>query len=173
MTFRVCAFLLLVLLMSIIGCTGSSVPVVELKSFPINSLDGVVSRSDVLFDRVVTSDGNGSLAITTDKPITVKLFELHGVDIEDARLIYQAKLRCKDLEGRAYLEMLCHFEGVGEFFSRGLHSPISGTTEWTTEETPFFLRKGQKPDYIKLNLVIEGTGSAWIDDIQLLKGPLG
>lgn len=173
MNFRSNAFISLALFVLIAGCTGSSAPVVELESFPISSLDGVVSRSDVSFDRVITSDGNGSLAITTDHPVTVRLFELRGVDVEDARLIYKAKLRCEDLEGQVYLEMMCHFEGMGEFFSRGLHSPISGTTEWTTEETPFFLRKGQKPDYIKLNLVIEGTGSAWIDDVQLLKAPLG
>jgi hypothetical protein len=36
----------------------------------------------------------------------------------------------------------------------------------------FFLKKGEKPDYIKLNLVIEGKGTAWIDDIGLFKTPL-
>jgi len=49
---------------------------------------------------------------------------------------------------------------------------VSGTTDWTTEETPFFLQKGENPDNIKLNLVMNGTGTAWIDDIRLLKGAL-
>jgi hypothetical protein len=40
------------------------------------------------------------------------------------------------------------------------------------EETPFFLKKGENPDNVKLNLVINGKGTAWIDDIRVLKGPL-
>ena len=63
-------------------------------------------------------------------------------------------------------------QGKGEFFSRGLQSPLTGTTNWTTEETPFLLKKGEKPDLVKLNLVINGKGTAWIDDVLLLKGPL-
>lgn len=54
--------------------------------------------------------------------------------LENARLIYQAKLRTKDLEEQAYLEMLCSFPDKGEFFSRGLASPLSGTTDWTTQQ---------------------------------------
>jgi hypothetical protein len=44
--------------------------------------------------------------------------------------------------------------------------------DWTMEEIPFFLKKGKNPDNVKLNLVFDGTGTAWIDDIRLLKGPL-
>ena len=69
--------------------------------------------------------------------------------------------------------MWCRFPGKGEFFSRGLQSPLTGTTDWTTEETAFFLKKGENPDNVKLNLVINGSGTAWIDDVRLLKGPLG
>lgn len=155
------------------GCTISSTPVVELKQFPIENLDGVIARSAVEFDIEVSSDGNGSLRIRADAPMSVRLFEVTDIDIEDARLIYQARVRSEDIRGQVYLEMLCHFSGAGEFFSRNIQTPISGTTEWTTEETPFFLQKGQKPDYIKLNLVIDGVGTVWIDDVRLLVGPLG
>ena len=65
-----------------------------------------------------------------------------------------------------------HFGDKGEFFSRGLQSPLSGTTDWSTGETPFFLKKGENPDNVKLNLVIDGKGTVWIDDIHLFKGPL-
>jgi len=40
-------------------------------------------------------------------------------------------------------------------------------------ETPFFFKKGENPDNIKLNLIIKGKGTVWIDDIRLLKGPFG
>jgi hypothetical protein len=33
-------------------------------------------------------------------------------------------------------------------------------------------QKGQKPDKVVLNLVINGTGTVWIDDIVLSKAPL-
>ncbi|MCH7556135.1 MAG: hypothetical protein IIB56_01620 [Planctomycetes bacterium] len=51
-------------------------------------------------------------------------------------------------------------------------NPLTGTTDWTTEKIPFLLKKGQNPDNVKLNLVIDGKGTVWIDDIRLLKGPL-
>jgi len=46
---------------------------------------------------------------------------------------------------------------------------LTGTTDWTTEETPFFLQKGENPSSVKLNLVINGKATVWIDDIRLLK----
>lgn len=70
------------------------------------------------------------------------------------------------------IEMWCCFAGKGEFFSRDLRSPLSETTDWSDEETPFFLQKGENPDNVKLNLVIDGTGTVWIDDLRLGKGAL-
>ena len=145
---------------------------VELKKFPIDSLEGIITQSGVQFDKELSSDGNGSLKITATEPTAVRLFELGDIDVENARLIYQAKVRTEGVEGQVYLEMWCHFPGKGEFFSRGLQTPLMGTTNWTTEETPFFLKKGENPDNVKLNLVINGKGTAWIDDIRVLKGPL-
>ncbi len=156
----------------VVGCSQPTTAVSELKHFPITDIDGVITRSDVEFDRRVSSDGNGSLRIHATQPTVVRLFETGHVDIDNARLIYQAKVRTEDVNGKVYLEMWCHFPGKGEFFSRGLQRPLTGTTEWTTEETPFFLRKGENPDNIKLNLVVDGRGTAWIDDIRLLQGPL-
>ena len=106
------------------------------------------------------------------EPTVVRLYEARDLNIENARLIYQAKVRTEGVEGQVYLEMWCHFPGKGEFFARGLQSTLTGSNNWATMETPFFLKKGEKPDYIKLNLVINGKGTAWIDDIRLLKGQL-
>jgi hypothetical protein len=100
------------------------------------------------------------------------LYETGDIDAENTRLIYQAKVRTQDVKGQVYLEMWCVIPGKGEFFSRGLQAPLTGTTEWTSVETPFFLEAGQNPDNVKLNLVIDGTGTAWIDDVRLVKGPL-
>jgi len=144
----------------------------ELKNFPVNNLEGIISKADVQLDKEISSDGNGSLKIIATKPMVVLLYEVKDIDIENARLIYQARVRTENIEGQAFLEMWCHFPGKGEFFSRSLQSPLTGTTDWTTVETPFFLQKGENPDYVKLNLVINGKGTAWIDDISLTKGAL-
>jgi hypothetical protein len=68
--------------------------------------------------------------------------------------------------------MWCHFPGKGEFFSRGLQTALTGSSDWNSQETFFFLKKGENPDNVKLNLVISGKGTVWIDDIHLIKGPL-
>ncbi len=102
----------------------------------------------------------------------MRLFETGPLDVDNARLTYQAKLRTEGAEGQVFLEMWCQFPGLGEFFSRGLDSPLTGTTDWTTAETPFFLKAGQTPANVRLNLAITGKGTAWIDDTRLLKGPL-
>jgi hypothetical protein len=68
--------------------------------------------------------------------------------------------------------MWCRFPGKGEFFSRDLAHALTGSNDWASFETPFFLKKGEQPDLIKLNLVVKGTGKVWIKDIEVLKGQL-
>ena len=156
----------------LVSCKKQDSDVTEVKSYPVDSAATVLARSGVENDAEITSDGNGSLRLTADEPTTFRLYDTGDIDIEDTRLVYQAKLRTEDVDGRVYLEMWCHFPGRGEFFSRALHAPLSGSVEWTAQETPFFLKKGENPDNITLNLVIDGKGTAWIDDIKLVKGPL-
>ena len=163
------------LAMLIGGCTDRAqapAAAVELKRLPLDTATGVLTSSGVAFDPTQSVDGKGSLRITATGPTTVRLYELGDIDVDNARLIYQASLRTENTQGRVYLEMWCHFAGKGEFFSRGLASAPSGTTDWTTQETVFFLQPGENPDNVKLNVVMDGPGTAWIDDIKLLRGPL-
>jgi hypothetical protein len=154
------------------GCSKASEQVETLRQYPIDDLEGVLTKSGVALDTEISSDGKGSLRVSAQEPRQVPLFETGDIDVENARLIYQARLRTEAVEGKVYLEMWCVFPGKGEFFSRGLHSAQTGTTGWTTQETPFFLKKGENPDNVKLNLVVDGTGTVWIDDVRLVKGPL-
>ena len=112
------------------------------------------------------------MRIDASQPLTVPLFEVSDLSIENAALIYQASLQSQNLDGKAYLEMWLRFPGKGEFFSRGLDRPITGTMSWMTSTIPFFLQAGQKPDLIRLNLVVAGKGRVWIDDVRLLRQPL-
>jgi hypothetical protein len=103
---------------------------------------------------------------------TVRLFEVQEPQAEQCLLTYRAKLKTDGLSGRAFLEMWCRLPGRGEFFSKGLNQAVKGTTDWASYEIPFYLKKGQRPDLIKLNLVIEGRGKVWLRDVQLHKTPL-
>lgn len=159
-------------LLTTLGCSKGQAEVAEVVHYSADSLEGVLTRSSVAFDPKLSSDGRGSLRLTADQSTVFRLYETGDLNIENARLLYQAKLRTEGVEGKVYLEMWCHFPGKGEFFSRALQSPLSGSVDWSTQETAFFLKKGENPDNVKLNLVIDGKGTAWVDDIRLVKGPL-
>lgn len=167
---RYCIIPLLLIIMS--GCTQQPVEVTEVKHYSIDSIEGIISRSDLQIDKSISADGNGSLRATVEKPTVLQLFETGDIDAENARLIYRAKLKTENIEGTVYLEMWCSFPGKGEFFSRSLDAPLSKSTDWTIRETLFFLRKGENPDNVRLNVVINGTGRIWVDDVSLIKGPL-
>ena len=169
------SFILIVIILFIGGCTQQPEKTKEAKAlphFPLNDLNGVITQTGVELDREVSSDGNGSLRITAHEPTTVRLFEVKDIDIEDARLLYQARIRTRDVKGNVFLEMWVRLQGKGEFFTRNVHTPATGSVNWRMMEAPFFLKKGQNPDLVKLNLVIDGTGTAWIDDVKLVKAPL-
>lgn len=154
------------------GCSaGNDDPTVLLR-YPLDSAEGIITGNRVSTDRDITAEGEGSLRITAEQPAVIRLFETGDIDVENSRLIYRARIRTSEVEGQVYLEMWCRFPDRGEFFSRGLQDPLTGTSGWVTREIYFFLKPGENPDLIKLNLVIDGTGDVWIDDIYLLKGPL-
>jgi len=144
----------------------------ELKRYPMDGLDGLIQREGIHLDKDLTTDGNGSLRIESGGPQRIRLYETGDLDVENARLIYQARLRTEGLEGKAYLEMWCVFAGQGQYFSRAIPSALTGSRNWTVQETPFLLQAGQNPDNVLLNLAVIGKGTVWIDDVRLLEAPL-
>jgi WD40 repeat protein len=127
-------------------------------------------------DKLITQDGvttdDGGWKIEAKENRTVRLFEIKQPGVEQCLLTYRAKLKTKDVKGRAYLEMWVRLPGGGEFFSKGIQNAVSGTTGWAEYEVPFVLQKGQRPDLVKLNVTIEGEGTVWIKDIEVRKGRL-
>lgn len=143
----------------------------ELLHIPVNS--PITASSDqVRFDPRTSRDGNGAVVVTSREPLVVPLYDVGGLDIDNAQLVYQAWLRTEEVVGQAYLEMWCVFEGRGEFFSRGLAEAVTGTHDWVRVETPFLLERGQRPSRVRLNLVLNGRGRVWVDDIRLLRRSL-
>lgn len=127
---------------------------------------GTVIQSDTQ----VKAEGKSSIKITTKWPTTICLGEVSGLNIENTKLVYKAKIK-SDLAGSAYLEMWVQVGG-GQYFSRGANSAVSEKSDWKQIQTPFLFQKGQRPDKITLNLVINGKGTVWVDDVILSKEPL-
>jgi hypothetical protein len=140
----------------------------DLKKFSLDDASSLGLRMES--DLKVKAEGKASIKITTQWPTVVCLGEVAGLDIEEATLVYKAKVR-SELDGSAFLELWVHIKD-GQYFSRGMNDAVSGKNDWKTIQTPFLFQKGQKPDKITLNLVINGKGTVWIDDIVLSKEPL-
>lgn len=140
-------------------------PPVPLRSF--NLADQVISRADISAEAA-----SGAWRLTPSARQTYRLFEVPVPNIEQCMITYRAQMKAESLEGRAYLELWCRIPGRGEFFSKGLVHPLSGSAGWASYEIPFYLRKGQMADMLKLNLTVEGKGTIWIKDIELLRTPL-
>ena len=156
------------------GCGGPSEGGVatEIASYPLDDVAGVIDVEAVELDGAITSDGAGSLRMDTTEPVVVRLFETGDVDVERVSLSYSAMIRTEALDGVAYLEMWCVFPDESEYFSRALQSPSSGDSDWGPQETPFLLQEGQNPSNVRLNLVVDGAGTVWIDDVKLLAVPI-
>jgi hypothetical protein len=146
-------------------------PDMALYADALDSLRSVPPQPGVSFDPDNSADGRGSLRIDANGGRSVIQLADVAIDAPELpRLSYRAKLRSQDIRGNAYLEMWVTVRGKGEFFSRALHSQISGTSEWSTHEAPFFLEPGQVPTRAKLNVVIEGAGTLWVDGVTLRAG---
>lgn len=156
------------ILLTLLSC-GIQTKSTELKHFPIDNLNGIIAQSGIQIDKAVSSDGNGSLKIEAPGPIVIPLYNIDDVSVDDTQIIYEAKVKSESLNGQALLEMWCLFKDKGEFFSRGFDSVISGTSDWKTIKTVFILRRGEMPEQIKLNIMINGVGTVWIDDIHFSK----
>jgi hypothetical protein len=51
--------------------------------------------------------------------------------------------------------------------AHGVDSTVTGSMEWTPVRTVFRLEPGERPSWVTLNLVINGTGTVWIDEARL------
>jgi hypothetical protein len=57
------------------------------------------------------------------------------------------------------MPMICHLIGMND--------PVKGHSDWKSIQTRFVFQEGQNPRKITLNLVINGRGTVWIDDVVL------
>jgi hypothetical protein len=166
---RLSIFVFLSILAGILACGRRPTTI---RSFPLNSAEGIIDKQNVILDEGISTDGRGSLRIEAREPITVHLFSLTDLKTDNARLTYTAQVRTKNVIGQVYLEMIGYFPTHSEVIARGQEGLVSGTTDWGERKTWLDLSRGDRPDSVTLNLQINGHGTAWIDDIKLMREAL-
>jgi len=137
-----------------------------------DSLQDVPESEFIALDNKIFYDGNGSLRITVpenkEKKVVIPLYEISNVKTLSRLFAYQARLKAKDIKGKVYLEMLCTVNGKGPYFSRDIKNFLNGDSKWELHKIPFYLNKDSILNKIQLNLIFEGTGTCWIDELKIV-----
>jgi hypothetical protein len=160
------------------SCYDTAEKETSVMKFPVSDTGEFKEIDQPVIDKSVTSDGNGSLLVDADSPVSVVLYTMDGSGLEHARAAYKAMLRTEgltaegDSRGIAYLEMKLRYPGGEEIVSRGPAVPPTGTTGWTSAETVIYSDKRAAPESVTLSLAVDGKGKVWIDDVMLAAQPL-
>ncbi len=112
------------------------------------------------------------LDVVSEAAGAVCLFEVPLDGLEQCLITWRLRISTSQLASSVYAEMWCRIAGNGEFFSRALNQKLRGDNEAVSVELPFYLKKGQRPDLLKLNVVFEGPGSVRLQDLEILSTPL-
>jgi hypothetical protein len=134
----------------------------------IKTFDG--SEQTITQESVAPSEGGWLIDVAENQ--TIRLFEIEISNIDRCILTYRANLKSESVQGRSFLEMWCRIPGRGEFFSKGFQNALKGTNDWASYEVPFYLKSGQTPDLVKLNLTVEGSGRVWLKNVELSYTPV-
>src|SRR5437879_13636280 len=98
-----------------IACKSEPAPktaAVELKHFPLDSMEGVRATTGASFDPKISADGKGSLRIEAKEAVTVPLFEVTDVGVASASLTDMTKLQSASVKGQAFLELAASIAGT-------------------------------------------------------------
>jgi len=75
-------YVCVVMVFAVVGCSKPSKQVGELRRFPVDNLEGLITQSGVQIDKEISSDGNGSLRITATESTVVRLFEIGDIALK-------------------------------------------------------------------------------------------
>jgi len=140
----------------------------ELARFDCEDLTGLQPPSGVELSLVDGQEGK-AVAITYagQGPVSVPLYTVPVTGTGKGQLRYSARVRGENVQGQAYLELLCFLGNEGPFFSRALNEPLKGTTSWMSSAVPFFIAADQTPSHATLGIRFEGPGTVMVDNLAL------
>jgi uncharacterized protein (TIGR03067 family) len=128
-------------------------------------------------DGVVSDQDGWRIDVSGSRTVNLQEFTRVKEAIPDTATLqtFRARMKTENLQGKAYLELTGKVPEEGDKnrrIARGPALPLTGTTDWASCETTFRCEAGQPlPSDFKLNLVVEGKGTVWIKDMELLRGP--
>ncbi len=172
---RVVLSLLSIAITAALAAGGCGRGPVEVASFPLDGDQDIVDRGgeNVVFDREESSDGGGSLRAESERPRTVRLYEIRNPrDLEGRLIVLTAQLKSVGVHGRVFPELWINAPGRNEVQARNPDGVIGKTRNWTPVRIEYRCEKGERPDLLRVNLVLDGNGRAWIDDIRITSEPL-
>lgn len=154
------------------GAGASAAGPVEIAHFPLS--DGAIpAGADAVFDPNVSQDGGGSLRVESDQGGRLRLYELEDLGVVQGALVYTGFLRSRGLAGKAMLEMWCRPAEGEAAFVRSAAQAVAGDSDWTPQEIRFSRPElCRNPVSIELNVLIQGAGTVWIDDLRLWSVPV-
>ncbi|HSJ01418.1 MAG TPA: hypothetical protein VK956_03155, partial [Verrucomicrobium sp.] len=133
-----------------------------------------VSRlgTQVKVDTSETTDGDGSLKVTAAHGAVVTVGELGWPGLNASEALWcEAQLKCADAPGGAYLEIWCDLADGSRVSTKAKDLAVRDTAGWLAVRVPVVVKRPVEIRGIKVNLVIEGPGTAWVDDIRFLALP--
>lgn len=145
-------------------------------NFPVNSLARTIAKFNIKLDNKVSYDGLGSIRIDCEDTTTAYLFVLRDIPVERPKLVWEVYCKSKDLKGKAFLEIGVQIPGkYGKGVETFLHcsrDSLCGTTDWEKMEVEFLVMEKRKVDIAQLNMIVEGSGTVWIDQVRLTVLPI-
>ncbi|QIF00691.1 hypothetical protein [Roseimicrobium sp. ORNL1] len=155
-------------LVSVLVLTSTSISAVELGSFPCNDLSQV--KTLVTVDKSVTADGNGSLKVAAAQNAVITIADQKNLRVEKGETLWCIlKVKCEGVSQRAFLEMWCEVAEGKRAFSKGLNQAMQGSAEWYEIRLPMMVNDDFTVNRALVNVVIEGSGTVWVDQITFQK----
>lgn len=145
----------------------------QIAHYPLSGA-AVPAGADAVFDPDVSQDGGGSLKVVTgEQGGRLRLYRLDDVGPVEGTLLYTGFLKSQDLDGSAFFELWCHPAEGNPAFVRGVPRRVAGTSDWKPQELAFSRPETcHDPASVELNVVIQGSGTVWIDNLRLWDVPV-
>ncbi len=153
------------------GCSKKVEPPKEIQFFNCDTLDGVLTEGVAVVDTQNPAEGTGSLKIASAQPVTLPLFEIK-LPGDGAKFTLQYKMKVKDYSGDAYGQMDFNYGSGGKQSPNNYPSAMGGTSDWQQREISYTVQRGQKVSSIVFSLILNGSGTVWVDDVHLIRAPL-
>jgi hypothetical protein len=147
---------------------GDNPATIKLQSFP---------HTRTTTTRIGVRQESDGYRVENEEPRPVHLFsqniqKLPRVTVNGGVIWLRAQVRCEGLLGQASLKLAARWSD-GSVLVTEDGEQVTGTSDWVWRQTRLPLKAGQRPDYADLELFINGKGTVWIKDVELLYDPPG